>query len=437
MQALSQTELQPQIETPIYHCPSGLSTSRQAHNDPKGICKPPTPNLVDNKQTNIYYINPMDDIYLDYASTTPTDPQVVEAMRPFYFDRFGNASSPHSFGRRAHSAIEDSRKILADFIGAKPSEIVFTSAATESNNQAILTLALSLFSKGRHVIVSAIEHASVNEPSKRLSKLGFEVSFVQPDVYGVIQPKSVIDLIREDTILVIVQHANNEIGVIQPVEEIGEVTRARGVCFLVDATQSVGHVPVNIRHINCDLLSLSAHKFYGPLGIGALFVREGLTIEPRLYGGDQETSRRAGTQNLPGIVGMARAIELCKQTMDSEAQKQVVLRDHIIDFVLKNITGVLLNGHRKQRLPNNAHFCFEGITGEQLVVALDMVGIAVSQGSACSRGILEPSHVLKALGLSDQMALGSLRVSLGRWSAQEDVDYFLQQLKLIVEKMRK
>ncbi len=379
----------------------------------------------------------MKDIYLDYAATTPTDPVVLEAMKPFFFERFGNASSPHSFGRRAHSAIEDSRKILADFIGAKPSEIVFTSGATESNNQAILTLALGLFTKGRHVIVGSIEHSSVYEPAKRLSKLGFEVSFVDPDPYGIMDPKAFKNLMREDTILVILHHANNEIGVIEPVEEIGAITRERGICFLVDATQTVGHIPVDVQKISCDLLSLSAHKFYGPSGIGALYVREGLTIEPRLYGGDQESSRRAGTHNLPGIVGLGKAIELCAHHMDQEAKNQIALRDHIIQYVLENIKDARLNGHRSQRLPNNAHFCFEGINGEELVVALDMAGIGVSQGSACTRGILEASHVLKAIGLSSELALGSLRVSLGRWTKQEDVDYFLQQLSLIVGKMRR
>ncbi len=379
----------------------------------------------------------MKDIYLDYAATTPTDPVVMEAMKPFFFERFGNASSPHSFGRRAHSAIEDSRKILADFIGAKPSEIVFTSGATESNNQAILTLALALFTKGRHVIVGSIEHSSVYEPAKRLSKLGFEVSFVDPDPYGIMDPKAFKNLMREDTILVILHHANNEIGVIEPVEEIGAITRERGICFLVDATQTVGHIPVDVQKISCDLLSLSAHKFYGPSGIGALYVREGLTIEPRLYGGDQESSRRAGTHNLPGIVGLGKAIELCAHHMDHETKNQISLRDHIIQYVLENIKDARLNGHRSQRLPNNAHFCFEGINGEELVVALDMAGIAVSQGSACTRGILEVSHVLKAIGLSSELALGSLRISLGRWTKQEDVDYFLQQLSLIVGKMRR
>lgn len=379
----------------------------------------------------------MKNIYLDYASTTPTDPHVIEAMKPFFFERFGNASSPHSFGRQAHSAIEDARKILADFIGAKASEIVFTSGASESNNQAILTLALGLFTKGRHVIVGAIEHSSVYEPAKRLSKLGFEVSFVEPDSYGIMNPKAFIDLMREDTILVILHHANNEIGVIEPVEEIGAATRQKGICFLVDATQSVGHIPVDVRKIGCDLLSLSAHKFYGPTGIGALYVREGISLEPRLYGGDQEGSRRAGTLNLTGIVGLGKAIELCAQHMNQEAKDQIVLRDHIIEYVLANIKGSRLNGHRFQRLPNNANFSFEEINAEQLIVALDMAGIAVSQGSACTRGKLEASHVLKAIGLTDELALGSLRVSLGRWTKLEEVDYFLQQLKLIVEKMRR
>ncbi len=378
----------------------------------------------------------MKNIYLDYAATTPTDSAVLEAMKPYFFEKFGNASSPHSFGRQAHSAVENARKILADCIGAKPSEIVFTSGASESNNQAILTLALSLFGKGRHVIVGAIEHSSVNEPAKRLSKLGFEVSFVKPDAQGIMNPKDFIDLIRQDTILVVLQHANNEIGTIQPVETIGEVTRAKGICFLVDATQTVGHIPVDVRTIQCDLLSLSAHKFYGPTGVGALYVREGLAIEPRLYGGDQEFSRRAGTLNLTGIVGLGKAIELAQKTMAHEAQDQITFRDYIIENVLQ-IPGVTLSGHRTQRLPNNAHFCFEGINGEELVVALDMVGIAVSQGSACTRGILEPSHVLKAVGLSDKLALGSLRISLGRWTTQEEVNYFLAQLKLIIERMRK
>ncbi len=376
-------------------------------------------------------------IYLDYASTTPTEPLVLEAMRPFFFERFGNASSPHSIGQKARKAIEDSRAVLANFIGAKPSEIIFTSGATESNNQAVLTMALSLFNKGRHVIVSAIEHHSVLEGAHRLSKLGFEVSFVKPQADGIVDSEAIAGLIKEDTILIAVHHANNEIGTIQPVEKIGALARAKGICFLVDATQTIGHIPVDVRQISCDLLSLSAHKFYGPQGIGVLYVREGIKTEPRLYGGDQEKGRRAGTLNLPGIVGLGKAVELVKISMEKEAKEQAIMRDYIIEYVLKNINGSSLNGHRQSRLPNNAHFSFENINGEELVTALDMAGIAISQGSACTSGVLEPSHVLKAIGLSDQLALGSLRVSLGRWTTKEDVDYFLEQLKLKVEKIRK
>ncbi|MBF0490713.1 MAG: cysteine desulfurase [Candidatus Omnitrophica bacterium] len=376
-------------------------------------------------------------IYLDYASTTPTDPLVVQAMTPFFFESFGNASSPHSIGQKARKALEDSRAVLANFIGAKPSEIVFTSGASEGNNQAILTLALSLFGKGRHVIISAIEHHSVLECAKRLGKLGFQVDLVKPQPDGIVDSASMIQLIREDTILIALHHANNEIGVIQPVEEIGVVARQKGICFLVDATQTVGHIPVDVKKISCDLLSLSAHKFYGPQGVGALYAREGIHLEPRLYGGDQETGRRAGTQNLPGIVGLGQAIELCQKKMEKEAREQAALRDYMIEFVLTNIKGSSLNGHRQMRLPNNAHFSFEKINGEELVTALDMAGIAISQGSACKWGTLEPSHALKALGLSDELALGSLRVSIGRWTSKEDVDCFLEQLKSVIEKLRK
>jgi cysteine desulfurase len=374
-------------------------------------------------------------IYLDYAATTPTDPLVVEAMKPFFFDQFGNASSPHTIGQKARKAIEDSRAVLARFIGAKPSEIIFTSSATESNNQSMLTMALSLFGKGRHVIVSAIEHPSVLEGAYRLGKLGFNVSLVGPDDKGMIDPAKVNSLIKEDTILIAVHHANNEIGVIEPIEEIGAIARQKGICFLVDATQTVGHIPVNVKDLSCDLLSFSAHKFYGPQGVGALYVREGIDIEPRLYGGDQEKGRRAGTHNLPGIVGLGKAIELCQEKMNQEAEEQETLRDHIIEYVLKNIDGAKLNGHPQKRLPNNAHFSFENINGEELVTALDMAGIAVSQGSACTWGSLEPSHVLRAIGLSDSQALGSLRVSLGRWTTKKDVDYFLTQLKEKVDRL--
>jgi len=378
----------------------------------------------------------MKTIYLDYASTTPTDPLVLEAMRPFYFEQFGNASSPHSFGRRARKAIEDSRALLAKFIGAKPSEIIFTSGATESNNHVIFTSALSLFTKGRHVIVSAIEHHSVIESAHRLEKLGFQVSFVKPNAQGIIETEAVAQLIKPETILIAVHHANNEIGTLQPVSQIGALARQKGIYFLVDAAQSLGHIPVNVNQISCDFLSLSAHKFYGPQGVGALYVRDGINIEPREHGGDQESGRRAGTHNVPGIVGLAKAIELGQERMTQEAKEQSALRDHIIKDALSNIEGATLNGYPKERLPNNIHFSFENIKGEDLVAALDMEGIALSMGSACKSGSLKPSHVLKAIGLSDALALGSLRISLGRWTTSQEVGYFLKQLKEKIEKLR-
>ncbi|MBI3602778.1 MAG: cysteine desulfurase [Candidatus Omnitrophica bacterium] len=379
----------------------------------------------------------MSSIYLDYAATTPCDPLVGQAMAPYFFERFGNASSPHSFGQSARKALEDSRALVADFIGAKPSEIIFTSGATEANNHAIFFTARALKNKGRHVIISAVEHHSVLEPARRLQAEGFDVSFVKPTADGIIDPPSVEDLIREDTILMAIHHANNEIGVLEPVEEIGTIARQKGIYFLVDATQTVGHIPVDVRQICCDFLSLSAHKFYGPQGVGALYVREGIKIDPWLLGGDQERGRRASTHNLAAIVGLGKAVHLCRNHREKEAKEQSALRDRIIEYVLNNIPGVVSNGHRQRRLPNNAHFAFENISGEELVAALDMAGIAVSQGSACTWGALEASHVLKAIGLSDRMALGSLRISLGRWTTSQDVDYFLQQLKLKVEKIRR
>lgn len=375
-------------------------------------------------------------IYLDHASTTPADPAVVEAMMPYFHERFGNASSPHQIGQRARKAVEDSRGVLADLIGARPSEIIFTAGATESNNQAILTMALSLFNKGRHVIVSSIEHHSVLEPAKRLSKLGFEVTFIAPGPDGIIDAGHIAAAMRTDTILIALHHANNEIGTIQPVEEVGALTRERGICFLVDATQTVGHIPVDVKKISCDLLSFSAHKFYGPQGVGALYAHQALKVEPRFYGGDQESGRRAGTLNVPGIVGMGKAASLAKTTMHQEASEQAALRDYLIEAVLRDITGSSFNGHRTQRLPNNAHFSFENTDGEELVAALDMAGVAVSQGSACTWGSLEPSHVLKSIGLSDRQSLGSLRVSLGRWTGRDDIDFFIQQLKIKAQQLR-
>jgi cysteine desulfurase len=374
----------------------------------------------------------MKSIYLDYAATTPCDPAVIEAMRPYFFEQFGNASSPHAFGRRARKAIEDIRERLASFLNAQPTEMLFTSGATEASNQVLFGVARALQSKGKHLVISAIEHHSILGPAKRLAKEGYEVAYILPDAQGLISPGAIEAALRPDTILVAVGHANNEIGVVQAIADIGKITRAKGVYLLVDAVQTVGHIPVDVGQLNCDLLSLSAHKFYGPQGVGALYMRKGVQCEPLLLGGDQERGRRATTQNVPGIVGLGKAVELCQSQMLSEMTIQTALRNQIIDEILTKIPNAILNGSRHQRLPNNAHFSFENSDGEQLVAALDLAGICCSVGSACTSGQLEPSHVLKAIGLSDRLALGSLRVTLGRWTTQEDIKSFIEQLVIVI-----
>ncbi len=371
----------------------------------------------------------MKPIYLDYAATTPCDPEVIKAMAPYMFDQFGNASSPHAFGRRARKAIEEAREDLGLLIGAHPTEIIFTSGATEANNHAICGVARALKAKGRHLVISAIEHHSILEPVKRLTQEGYTVTYVMPNADGIISPEAVEGAIGPETILVAVAHANNEIGVIQPIADIGKITRAKGIYFLVDAVQTVGHITVNVKELNCDLLSLSAHKFYGPQGVGALYQRKGVCCDAFLLGGDQERSRRASTQNVAGIVGLGEAVELCSMELTDDVNVQSALRDMVIESVLNTIPGAILNGPRNNRLPNNAHFSFENVDGEQLVAALDLAGIACSVGSSCTSGQLEPSHVLKAIGLSDRLALGSLRVTVGRFTSEADIEYLIDHLK--------
>ncbi len=379
----------------------------------------------------------MRSIYLDHAASTPCDPRVLEAMRPYFFEQSGNASSPHLNGRRALKAIEEAREISARVINAAPLELIFTSGASEGNNHAIFSTARSLKDKGRHIIASAIEHHSVLEPLHQLQKEGFEVSFLKPKSDGIMVYEEILSAVRPDTILVCLAHANNEIGTIQPVEQVGRMCRGRGIYFLVDATQTVGHIPVNVKEINCDLLSFSAHKFYGPQGVGALYIRQGINLPAFIMGGDQERGRRAGTHNSTGIVGLGEALKIAQAEMIEETSKQIVLRDNIIDHVLKEIPSAIQNGHPEKRLPNNAHFSFEGIKGEDLVSVLDQAGISVSMGSACTWGKLEPSHVLSAIGLTDQLALGSLRVTVGRWTTNQDIEYFLDQLKIKIKQLCK
>lgn len=378
----------------------------------------------------------MDKIYFDYAATTPVDPAVIEAMQPYWHDNFGNPSSPHDVGRAAQKALEDARANIAGFLGAGPEELVFTGGATESNNQAIYGVAHSLRGIGRHIIVSAVEHHSVLEPTEFLQTEGYKVTFLPVDREGRVSPSAVAAAITDQTILVAVMHASNEIGTIQPVREISAVTRAKKIPLLVDACQTVGHIPVDVNELGVDLLSFSAHKFYGPKGIGGLYVRKKTPLEKLLRGGDQERDMRAGTQNIPAAVGMSRAVDLVRERMTDEGARQCQWRDQLLEEVPRRVEGVTVNGHRGSRLPNNAHFSFDRVEGESLLMALDMNKIYASMGSACTSGAMEPSHVLRAIGLDDELAYGSLRISLGRWTTQEHIDILLNKLPELVTSLR-
>jgi cysteine desulfurase len=375
-------------------------------------------------------------VYLDYAATTPVDPEVIKAMQPYFSEKFGNASSLHSFGQEAKKALEDSREALASFLGAQPEEIIFTSGGTESDNTALFGAAYALRGKGSHIVTTVIEHHAVSEPCKFLEKHGFKVTYVKVDNQGLVSPEEIKKAVTPQTTLISVMHANNEIGTIQPVAEIGRLAKEKEIYFHCDAVQTVGHIPVNVDELNVDLLSLSAHKFYGPKGVGALYIRKGTRLEPFLRGGDQERALRASTHNIPGIVGMAKAVELCGRQMEKEAQLQMELRDKLIREAPRLIPETQLNGHPQKRLPNNVNFSIKYIEGESILLNLDMLGIAASTGSACTSSSLEPSHVLLAIGLPHEIAHGSLRVSLGRWTKEEDVDYLLGCLPKVVKKLR-
>lgn len=378
----------------------------------------------------------MQKVYLDYAATTPTDPEVIKAMQPYFFDKFGNPSSIHAFGQEAKKAIEDSREKVASFLGARPQEIVFTSGGTESNNFAIAGVAYALEKKGNQIITSSIEHHAITEPCKFLEKQGFKITYVLVDKYGLVDPLDIEKAITDKTILISIMHANNEIGTIQPIAEIGKIAKEAEICFHTDAVQTVGHIPVNVNALNVDLLSLSAHKFYGPKGVGALYIRKGTRIERFLHGGDQERDRRASTHNTPGIVGLGKAIELCQDNMEKEKNFQIKLRGRLIKEIQNSITEVYLNGHPAIRLPNNVNVSIKYIEGESMLLNLDLLGIAASTGSACTSSSLEPSHVLLAIGLPADIAHGSLRLTLGRYTKEEDIDYILEVLPNVVKKLR-
>lgn len=376
-------------------------------------------------------------IYLDYAATTPVDPRVVKKMMPYFSEKFGNTMSLHSLGQEAKEALEESREIIANFMGAKPTEIIFTSSATESNNLALKGIAFANKDKGNHIIISSIEHACIMESAKWLERQGFEITRLKVDKYGLVDLKEVKKAIKKETILVSIMHANNEIGTIEPIEEIGKICKERGVYFHTDAAQSFGKIPIDVNKMNIDLMTISSHKMYGPKGAAALFVREGTKIEPILHGGGHEMGLRSSTVNVAAIVGFAEAVKICKREMKKEAERLTRLRDKLIKGVLRKIKGSHLNGHPKLRLPNNANFWFEGVEGESIVIQLDLLGISASTGSACSSEKLEPSHVLLAIGLKPWQAHGSLRLSLGRWTKENEIDYTLKVLPKVIEKLRK
>ena len=377
-------------------------------------------------------------IYFDYAATTPLDPRVLEAMLPYMTEHFGNPNSIHSFGREARRAIDEAREKIAQLLNCQPGEIVFTSGGTESDNLALRSVAEAYRHKGNHIVTTAIEHHAVLRTCKALEDKGFSVTYLPVDEHGLVFPEQVAEAVNERTILVSVMHANNEIGTIEPIAEIVKAVKEKHPDILVhtDAVQTVGHIPVDIQELGVDLLSFSAHKFYGPKGVGGLFVRKGVRLVPQITGGGQERNRRSGTENVAAIVGMARALELAVEEMPIELPRLQALRNELIAGVLDSIPCSRLNGHPTLRLPHNANFSFRGIEGESLLLQLDLNGIAASSGSACSSGSLEPSHVLLALSLDYELAIGSLRITLGRFTAREHILRLLDLLQVLIEKLR-
>jgi len=375
-------------------------------------------------------------IYLDHAATTPVLPEVADAMRPYLTDIFGNPSSMHSFGQEAKRALDASRDTVARIIGADASEIYFTSGGTEADNFALIGVSKANINKGNHIVTSSIEHHAVLETCEFLQTAGFEVTIVPVDEHGLVDPSDVEKAITDKTVLVSIMHANNEIGTIELIAEISRVTRERGIPFHTDAVQTVGAIPMNVAELGVDLLALTAHKFYGPKGVGALYVRRGTRIARLIHGGVQERDRRAGTENIPGIVGLAKALEISQDGIEERARAQAELRDYLIRGLIARIEDMRLNGHPTKRLPNNANVSIQHVEGESMLLSLDMVGIAASSGSACTSGSLEPSHVLQAIGQPFEIAHGSIRFSLGRSTTKEDIDYVLEQMPPIVERLR-
>ncbi len=375
-------------------------------------------------------------IYLDNAATTKTAPEVVDAMLPYFSEYYGNASTIYGLGSESKKAITNAREIIAGSLGAKPEEIYFTAGGSESDNWALKATAEAYASKGKHIITTKIEHHAVLHTCEYLEKQGYEVTYLNVDRDGVIDLEELKSAIRPDTILISIMFANNEIGTIEPVREIGEIARERGVLFHTDAVQAFGQTPINVDELHIDMLSASGHKLNGPKGIGFLYIRTGVKIRSFVHGGAQERSRRAGTENVPGIVGLGAAVERAVSTMGPRTQKERDLRDYLIGRVEREIPYCWLNGHREKRLPNNANFSFLYIEGESMLIMLDMKGICASSGSACTSGSLDPSHVLLAIGLKHEEAHGSLRLTLSEETTREELDFVVEELKKIVERLR-
>lgn len=375
-------------------------------------------------------------IYLDNAATTALHPEVFQSMQPYFTELYGNPSSIYSFSAKAKKAIEEARSEVATFLGAKENEIYFTGGGSESDNWAIKAAAFAYRNKGNHIITSKIEHHAVLHTCEYLEKLGFEVSYIDVDEDGIVKLEELKAAIRPTTILISVMFANNEIGTIQPIKEIGEIAKEHKILFHTDAVQAYGHLPIDVSEMNIDLLSASGHKINGPKGVGIMYLRNGVRLGSFIHGGAQERSRRAGTHNTPGIVGFGAATKLAEETMELRAEYEKNLRDYLMDRVMKEIPYVKLNGHPTLRLPNNANFSFRFVEGESLLIMLDQKGICASSGSACTSGSLDPSHVLLAIGLPHEIAHGSLRITLSKDTTREEIDFVVEELKKIIERLR-
>ncbi|ABX43265.1 cysteine desulfurase NifS [Lachnoclostridium phytofermentans] len=375
-------------------------------------------------------------IYLDNAATTQTRPEVVEAMLPYFYENYGNPSSVYEIATRSRKAVTEARDIIAKTIGCENNEIYFTAGGSESDNWAIKGVAEAYRDKGNHIITSKIEHHAVLHTCEYLEKLGFEVTYLDVDESGIVKLDQLKAAIRPTTILISIMYANNEIGAIQPVKEIGDIAKQHNILFHTDAVQAFGQLPIDVKELGIDMLSASGHKLNGPKGIGFLYIRNGLKVRSFVHGGAQERKRRAGTENVPGIVGFGKAVELAASNLKERTKKEIELRDYLIERVLKEVPYTRLNGHSKNRLPNNANLSFQFIEGESLLIMLDMQGIAASSGSACTSGSLDPSHVLLAIGLPHEIAHGSLRLTLSEDTTKEDIDFTIDQIKEIVDKLR-